>query len=369
VSVVSTLTTPTAGSTRSGLPPTPPAPVTPVACAGLGVAVVAAGSAAMALHAIGGLGSPAVWVRALLVVVGLACALPVVTALQAFVIGARRSRRYAAGDLAGARAAAAAGREKAATAMGWSLSVLVLAGILAFVAANGGAVAHTFLQAAFVKLSWWDVTKSFWVNIQVAVYGEILVLALGLLIAIMRLLPGPSGRPLRWLAMVYVDTFRAIPSVIVLYLVGFGLSLAKVPVIENLSPMWLAIFALTLTYSAYVAEVYRAGIESIHPSQWAASRSLGLSYGMTLRTVIVPQAVRRIVPPLLNDFIGLQKDTALLVVIGVTEAFTQARMIVSDVFNLTPVMVVAALFVIITIPQARFVDRLIEREQRKAGRA
>jgi polar amino acid transport system permease protein len=197
----------------------------------------------------------------------------------------------------------------------------------------------------------------------------VLVLVFGLLLAVMRLLPGPSGRPLRWLATLYVDTFRAIPSIIVLYLVGFGLSLAKVPVVQNMSPIWLAIIALTLTYAGYVAEVYRAGIDSIHPSQWAASRSLGLSYGMTLRTVIIPQAVRRIVPPLLNDFIGLQKDTALIGVMGVTDAFLQSRLVASNVFNLSPVIVVAVLFVIITIPQARFVDRLIAREQgRRAGR-
>jgi polar amino acid transport system permease protein len=131
--------------------------------------------------------------------------------------------------------------------------------------------------------------------------------------------------------------------------------------------VWLAIVALTLTYGAYVAEVYRAGIEAIHPSQWAAARSLGLSYGMTLRTVIVPQAVRRIVPPLLNDFVGLQKDTALIGVMGVTDAFTQARLVSSNVFNLTPVIVVAVLFVIITIPQARFVDKLLAREQSRRG--
>jgi polar amino acid transport system permease protein len=149
----------------------------------------------------------------------------------------------------------------------------------------------------------------------------------------------------------------------VLYLVGFGLSLAKVPVIKDLPPIWLAIVALTLTYGAYVAEVYRAGLESIHPSQWAAARSLGLSYAMTMRTVIIPQAFRRIVPPLLNDFIGLQKDTALIGVMGVIDAFMQARLVSSQVFNLSPVTVVAVAFVLVTIPQARFVDRLIRRDQ------
>jgi polar amino acid transport system permease protein len=275
----------------------------------------------------------------------------------------------AAEELSAARVVAANGRERATVAMGYSLAVLIGAALVWFVTANNGAISHTFLRWTFIDQAWWGVTKAFWVNIRVAIGAEVLVLVFGLLLAVMRLLPGPSGRPLRWLATLYVDTFRAIPSIIVLYLVGFGLSLAKVPVVQNMSPIWLAIIALTLTYAGYVAEVYRAGIDSIHPSQWAASRSLGLSYGMTLRTVIIPQAVRRIVPPLLNDFIGLQKDTALIGVMGVTDAFLQSRLVASNVFNLSPVIVVAVLFVIITIPQARFVDRLIAREQgRRAGR-
>jgi polar amino acid transport system permease protein len=199
----------------------------------------------------------------------------------------------------------------------------------------------------------------------VAVGAEVLVLVVGLLVAVMRMLPGRAGRPLRALAVAYVDVFRAIPGIIVIYVVGFGLSLAEVPVFRDMSSVMLAILALTLTYGAYVGEVYRAGIESIHPSQWAAARSLGLSYGATLRRVIIPQAVRRIVPPLLNDFIGLQKDTALIGVMGVVDAFLQSRLITARVFNLTPVVVVAILFVLITIPQARFVDRLIRRDQQR----
>ena len=121
--------------------------------------------------------------------------------------------------------------------------------------------------------------------------------------------------------MVYCDVFRAIPAIVVDPLIVFGLPLAGVPVLSDLPTTWLGILALTLTYTAYVAEVFRAGLSSIHPSQSAAARSLGLSYGQTLRTVLVPQAVRRVIPPLLNDFIGLQKDTALLSVVGITEAF------------------------------------------------
>jgi polar amino acid transport system permease protein len=136
-------------------------------------------------------------------------------------------------------------------------------------------------------------------------------------------------------------------------------------VVRDLPMVWYCVLALTLTYGAYVAEVYRAGIESIHWSQTAAARSLGLSFVQTLRFVIVPQAVRRIIPPLLNDFIGLQKDTALVNVIGAIDAFNQAKIVASNHFNLSSVTTVAFLFVIITIPQARFVDRLMERDQRR----
>ena len=132
--------------------------------------------------------------------------------------------------------------------------------------------------------------------------------------------------------------------------------------VPNSDVFW-AIVALVLVYSAYVAEVYRAGIASIHPSQVASARALGLSRRKSLRFVVLPQAVRRVIPPLLNDFIGLQKDTALVQVIGVVDGFNQSRMIASNAFNLSAVTIVAILFVLITIPQARFVDRLVERDQ------
>lgn len=364
---MTTITPPAAGSHTSP-PPTPPAKVVPLALTGMACAVVALASTVLGLRMVHDLTSGSGLVTVVLWVVAAACFLPVISATRALLTASHRQRLMKAGDLTNARQVAANGREHAATAMGYALAVLIIAALLAFVTANDGAISRTFLRWDFIEQAWWGVTNAFWVNVRVAIGAQVFVLALGLVLAVMRLLPGRSGRPLRWLATLYVDVFRAIPSIIVLYLVGFGLSLAKVPIVREFSPIWLAIFALTLTYSAYVAEVYRAGIESIHPSQWAASRSLGLSYGMTLRTVIVPQAVRRIVPPLLNDFIGLQKDTALIGVMGVTDAFTQSRLVAANVFNLTPVIVVALLFVVITIPQARFVDRLIAREQnRRAG--
>lgn len=350
--------------------PTPPAPVVRLAVIGLVGSLLAAATAAWAAWSIHSMiGKPSVLVVAILVVLVLTACLPIVPAVRAFISNGERGRLLAQQEFPASRVAAANGREHAATALGYALSVVIASVLVLFCTANGGAVTHTFLRWEFIKSSFWRVTKAFWINVEVALGAEILVLIFGLIIAVMRLLPGRSGRPLRFLSTLYVDVFRAIPSIIVLYLVGFGLSLAKVPVIKDMSPTWLAIFALTLTYSGYVAEVYRAGIDSIHPSQWAAARSLGLGYGSTLRMVIVPQAVRRIVPPLLNDFIGLQKDTALIGVMGVTDAFMQSRLDSSNVFNLSPVIVVAVLFVLITIPQARFVDRLIEREKgRRAGR-
>ncbi len=353
----------------AGVPRRPPAsgapPILPLAFTALAVSLLAGATATAALlglHDLIGPDVPAL-VLVLLGATALAAWAPVWPAVSALLAGRRRAALVQQDEVVRARHAAATGRESARTAMGYALAVVVVAGLIFFVTANSGAVAHTFLRGEFISLAWADVAKAFWVNVRVAVGAEILVLALGLVVAVMRMLPGPAGRPLRALAIAYVDVFRAIPGIIVLYLVGFGLSLAKVPVIKDLPPIWLAIVALTLTYGAYVAEVYRAGLESIHPSQWAAARSLGLSYGMTMRTVIIPQAFRRIVPPLLNDFIGLQKDTALIGVMGVIDAFMQARLVSSQVFNLSPVTVVAVAFVIVTIPQARFVDRLIRRDQ------
>jgi polar amino acid transport system permease protein len=353
------------GGAPSRPPASAPLPVVPLALTALAASLVGGGATTAAVFGLRDLIGPHASALALVVLtaLGLAAWVPVWPACSALLAGRRRAALVNEGDVVHARHTAAMGRESARTAMGYALAALVVAGLITFAIANGGAVAHTFLREQFMALAWADVAKAFWVNVRVAVGAEILVLVVGLVVAVMRMLPGRAGRPLRFLAIMYVDVFRAIPGIIVLYLVGFGLSLAKVPVIKDLPPIWLAIVALTLTYGAYVGEVYRAGLESIHPSQWAAARSLGLSYGMTMRTVIIPQAFRRIVPPLLNDFIGLQKDTALIGVMGVIDAFMQARLVSSQVFNLSPVTVVAIAFVIVTIPQARFVDRLIQRDQ------
>ncbi|OZB84603.1 amino acid ABC transporter permease [Microbacterium sp. 13-71-7] len=252
---------------------------------------------------------------------------------------------------------------------GYCLPLLVVTLFAQFLAANGHAVQSTFFDVAFMWKTLGGIAVGFWQNIQIAVLAEILVLVWALLVALARLTPGRAGRPIRWLATAYIDAFRAVPSIIVIYLIGFGLPLAKIPVLSELGPLWSSVLALTLTYGAYVAEVYRSGIEGVHWSQVAAARSLGLSYGKTMRHVVVPQAVRRVLPPLLNDFIGLQKDTALVTIIGTVDAFTQAKVFASNYFNLSSVTVVAILFIVITIPQTRFVDRLIERDARAKTRS
>jgi polar amino acid transport system permease protein len=290
-------------------------------------------------------------------------------ALRAFAAARERASLLADDQLVAARRASAAGRELALVAMGYAAASLVVALVLVFVLANKGGVATTFFALDPIRQSSGDVIKGFWTNVWVACVAEVLVLVLGLMIAIVRMLPGKAGAPLRALAVVYADVFRGIPAIIVILLVGFGLPLTGVHALQHLPLTFLGIVALTLTYTAYVSEVYRAGLSSIHPSQNAAARSLGLSYAQTLRTVLIPQAVRRVVPPLLNDFIGLQKDTALLFTIGVAETLENSKLYEVNLFNLSPIMLSAALFVLVTIPQARLVDYLIDRDaSRRAGK-
>jgi polar amino acid transport system permease protein len=194
--------------------------------------------------------------------------------------------------------------------------------------------------------------------------AEVVILVAALGVAVLRSLPGPVLFPIRALAIAYADLFRGIPTILVIYILGFGaptLELSGVPK----SPLFWGVTALVLVYTAYVSEVYRAGIESVHPSQEAAARSLGLSRAKTLRFVILPQAVRRVIPPLLNDFIGLQKDSALVALIGPVEAFRQSQIDVAGAFNYTPYVATALLFVLLTIPLARFTDWLVARDRRR----
>jgi polar amino acid transport system permease protein len=200
--------------------------------------------------------------------------------------------------------------------------------------------------------------------VKIFLVAEVFILVFALFVAVLRGLPGPVFFPVRTLATVYADLFRGIPTILVIYILGFGITALQLPGVPVSELFWGTV-ALVLVYSAYVSEVYRAGIESVHPSQEAAARSLGLNRLQALRFVILPQAVRRVIPPLLNDFIGLQKDTALVALLGVVEAFRQSQIDVSATFNYTPYICTAILFVAITIPLARFTDWLVERDRRK----
>jgi polar amino acid transport system permease protein len=209
-----------------------------------------------------------------------------------------------------------------------------------------------------------EIARGFVLNIKIFSIAEAIILVFALFLAVLRSLPGPVFFPLRALAIVYADLFRGIPTILVIAMLGFGapaLGLSYLPT----SVIFWGIVSLVLIYSAYVSEVYRAGIESIHPSQEAAARSLGLSRWQTLRRVILPQAVRRVIPPLLNDFIGLQKDTALVGTVGAIEAFQQSQIDANATFNFTAYLAAAVLFVAITIPLARFTDYLVLRDRRR----
>ena len=226
-------------------------------------------------------------------------------------------------------------------------------------------VIHAFFNPHSYTLALPDVWAGFQVNLRMMVVAEILVLVFALGIAIVRGLPGPTAKPLRVLAIAYADFFRGTPIIIVAFLVGFGLPGLQLGYISNRSFTTYGIIALTLVYTAYVTEVYRAGIESVHPSQRAAARSLGLSYMQSMRYVVVPQAIRRVIPPLLNDFIGLQKDTAIVSVIGVSEAALTAGQFSNRNGDFPSYVVAAVFFILITIPLARFTDHLVQQRERK----
>jgi polar amino acid transport system permease protein len=225
-------------------------------------------------------------------------------------------------------------------------------------------VRRTFFDWGQFKATLPEISRAFLLNVKIFTIAEAFILVFALLLAVLRSLPGPVFFPLRALGIAYADFFRGVPTILVIAVLGFGapaLQLQHVP----LSRTFWGIVALVLVYTAYVSEVYRAGIESVHPSQEAAARSLGLSRSQAMRTVVLPQAVRRVIPPLLNDFIGLQKDTALVGFLGAVEAFKQSQIDAAATFNYTSYLTAALLFVALTIPLARFTDWLVARDRRR----
>jgi polar amino acid transport system permease protein len=351
--------------------PAPSAPMVPLStrlagvAVGVGVVVLSGTAALLDAGRVSGRGS---WLLTAAAVVAVALSAGGVLLGSVALRSARGSARaLAEGRIRRAREVAADSRSESFWALSMQLAVVLIVAALFLISANGAEVQHTFLQWKFMRDAAPDVLSVFQTNVVIALGAEPLVLMFGLLLALLRLLPGPEARPVRWLAIAYVDIFRGLPVIIVVFLVGFGLPLTNLPILSSLSATWYAIIALTLSYSAYVAEVYRAGVESVHPSQAAAARSLGLSHVQALRHVIVPQAVRTVIAPLLSFFIGMQKDTALIGIVGTVDAFQQARIYASEQFNLSAVVLVSALFVIVTIPQTRLVDWLIARNARRRG--
>ncbi|WP_157253945.1 amino acid ABC transporter permease [Nonomuraea typhae] len=245
------------------------------------------------------------------------------------------------------------------------ICLLIVAGVVVN-APGWPRVQERFFSAEHFARALPDVLEGFLLNVKMFLIAEPLILVIGLLVAVVRGLKAPVFFPLRALAIFYVDFFRGIPTLMLIYMVGFGLPALNLQGVPT-DPATLGIIALTLSYGAYVAEVFRAGIESIHPSQVASARSLGLSHAKTMRFVVIPQATRRVVPPLLNDFISLQKDTALVATIGAVEALRSAQIHAAKTFNYTAYLVAALLFILLTIPLARFTDHLAARAQRRRG--
>jgi polar amino acid transport system permease protein len=258
------------------------------------------------------------------------------------------------------------GRRAVLVAVASTVVFVGLVGWLIVSSAGWAAIQRSFLDPEVFADTLPDAVGALARNLQLALIAEVLVLAFGLVLAVLRGLSGPVFFPIRALATIYVDLFRAIPGVVVIFALGFGAPALQIPGVPSDRFFW-AVVTLALIYSAYVSEVYRAGIESIHPSQEAAARSLGMSRGQAMAHVVLPQAVRRVIPPLLNDFIGLQKDTVLVSFLGVVEIFRTAQIKQSAAFNFTPYVVVALAFLVITIPLTRLVDWLIARDRRRAA--
>jgi polar amino acid transport system permease protein len=250
-----------------------------------------------------------------------------------------------------------------------AISTIVVFGTVALVVVNSPgweAVKESFFSWEDFRASFPEILSGFATNVRIFLIAEVLILFVALVLAVIRNSRSPLLTPLRLGATAYVDVIRGIPTIILLYLFGFGIPALRLQGVPNSQEFW-AIATLVVSYSAYVTEVYRAGIESVHESQRAAARSLGLTSGQSMRFVVLPQAVRRVIPPLLNDFVALQKDSALVALLGVQEAFRKAQIYVAETFNFTAYLAAALLFLLLTIPLARFTDYLIRRQQQRTG--
>ena len=223
-------------------------------------------------------------------------------------------------------------------------------------------VRDTFFDWDAFTAAFPDVLDGFWLDVKIFLVVEVAVLVLGLVVALARVTRAPAFFPFRLLAVTYTDIFRGVPVILVVYLIGFGVPALELEGVPS-DPVVLGGLALGLCYAAFVAEVYRAGIEAVHPGQTSAALSLGLTSTQTTRHVVLPQAVRSVIPPLMNDFIALQKDVALVSILGPLEAFRVAQIEASSTFNYTPLLAAAVLYLAVTVPMARIVDRVQSKRQ------
>jgi polar amino acid transport system permease protein len=250
------------------------------------------------------------------------------------------------------------------------LSTIAFAAIAWFTVVNAPGwerVEQSFFNFETFDKSWPKVLDGLLLNLRVLFFSAIGVLVFGLTLALLRTLRSPIFTPIRLLVRGYVDLFRGLPLIIVLYLVGFGIPGLRLEFLGRIPAEVLGTVALVLTYSAYVAEVFRAGIEAVHPSQRLAARSLGLTYSQSMRLVVLPQAFRKVTPPLMNDFVSLQKDVGLISVLGAVDAVRAAQIEVARFADFTPYVVAGLFFVLLAIPTVRLADyvtnRLAKREQ------
>ena len=263
------------------------------------------------------------------------------------------------GERRAEREAAKRARARRNTLIAAVSSVVVIGGLAALVLTSPGwpTVKETFFSWSEFKNAFPEVLSGFWLDVKVFMVVEVVVLVVALAIALIRINRSPGLLPVRMLATVWVDLFRGVPTVLLVYLIGFGIPALELEGLPT-DPVVLGGIALTLSYSGYVSEVYRAGINSVHRGQTDAALSVGLTQTQTMRHVVLPQAIRRVAPPLLNDFVALQKDVALISIIGPQEAFRVAQIYQGENFNYTPIIAAALLYLVITVPLARIVDRM-----------
>jgi polar amino acid transport system permease protein len=259
-----------------------------------------------------------------------------------------------------------AGRSRRSTLT--ALASTLVFSVVAYLAITGAPgwprVQESFFNPEVAQEYLPSILRGLWLNLRVLVVAAVLTVVIALLLAIVRTLRGPVWLPLRLVATVYVDFFRGVPLIVLLYLVGFGIPALRLTD-GRISAVVLGTAAIVLTYSAYVSEVFRAGIDTVHPSQRLGARSLGLSYAQSMRLVVLPQAVRRVVPPLLNDFVAMQKDVGLISLLGAVDAVRAAQIGALESFNFTPYVVAALLFVLLSVPTARLADWLSMRATRR----